>query len=142
MNFDFIKDNANKENLILISVPIIFDRILKDELYREIFFRTLVEIIRLYISEEKSINLDNSNRKGINNKENIFISEFRLKLNHRILINAFLRIIKSRGCRDAIKFNDDMSFEFMNNLLLNLRNCDNPFLCAHGRRNFFVIIEN
>lgn len=137
MNFDFIRDNFNKENLVLTSVPVIFDRILKDEFYKEIFFRTLVEIIRLYISEEKSRRLNN-----VIKNENVFISEFSLRLNHRILINAFLKIIKSRGCRDAIKFNDDMSFEFMNNLLLNLRNCDNPFLCAHGRRNFFVIIEN
>ena len=37
------------------------------------------------------------------------------------------------ACKMSIKANEHISYEEMNNLILSLKNTDNPFTCPHGR---------
>jgi DNA mismatch repair protein MutL len=111
--FDFIK----KDNLIkLYSVPIIFDRTLTDNVYVELF-TNLIESLECIL--DKDYNVCNINT----------------------LIDIYLHLIKSKACRDAIKFNDILEETTMRELVNNLKTCLDPFLCAHGRHNFFIITK-
>lgn len=42
-------------------------------------------------------------------------------------------ILKSKACRNAIMFNDELSIEQCKELILKLSECNYPFMCAHGR---------
>jgi DNA mismatch repair ATPase MutL len=112
-NFDFIGVNGGVK---LLTVPVLFDKILDIGTYVDMF--TLL--------------LDNV---GI-----IFDDEFSIK-NINIVIDVFLNVIKTRACKDAVKFNDELDDEFQIDLIKNLKTCMNPFLCAHGRHNFFVLYK-
>ena len=57
-------------------------------------------------------------------------------------IDLFSYHIKSKACRNAVKFNDELEREFINELMQSLSLCNNPFLCAHGRHNFYLLKEH
>ena len=109
-HFSFYYD-IKKDILIFFTVPIIFDKIHKLEKLLLIFSEIINNIeyyIKLY--EEKNFKI-------------IFL---------------FDNCIKSKACRDAIKFNDELDENYIKQLINELGNCKNPFQCAHGRHNFFI----
>lgn len=112
-NFDFIllngeneRNNSNKVKII--SVPIIFDRLLKENVYINIF-KSLI----------KNFEKESSNDV--------------------LFFETFNESVKSRACKDAIKFNEVLELNVMESLISSLKDCNIPFLCAHGRHNFFII---
>ena len=109
-HFSFIY-NIEKDILIFYSVPIIFDKVHKFEKLL-LIFSFLVNDIEYYL------NLYNEKSNKI-----IFL---------------FDDFIKSKACRDAVKFNDYLEENYIKNLIYELGNCNNPFQCAHGRHNFFI----
>ena len=110
--FNYTWIYSKKSDLIIFyTVPIIFDKIHKIEVLMEIFS---------YI-----INNIESFWKIYNNKE-------------RNILEPFDVVIRSKACRNAIKFNDELDTVFMKKLLEELSFCKNPFLCAHGRHNYFI----
>lgn len=50
-------------------------------------------------------------------------------------------ILSSRACRGAIKFGDEISMEKCQSLLNELKKCNAPFQCAHGRPSLAPIVE-
>lgn len=46
---------------------------------------------------------------------------------------ALIDLINSRACRSAIMFNDELSHEECETLIVQLADCVFPFMCAHGR---------
>lgn len=109
-NFTWLYSTKN-DIIIFYSVPIIFDKIHKIEVLVEIFS---------YI---------------INNIENYW--KWFINKNRKIL-EPFDLVIKSKACRNAVKFNDELDRNFIKNMIYELSLCDNPFLCAHGRHNYFI----
>ena len=110
--FNFTWIFSKKANLIIFyTVPIIFDKIHKIEVLMDIFS---------YIIN----NIDNF-WKSFNNKE-------------RNVLEPFDFVIRSKACRNAIKFNDELDTFFMKKMIEELSFCKNPFLCAHGRHNYFI----
>ena len=80
-------------------------------------------------------------KKSIENKENNPVTSQKTLISEgNYIINMFLYFIKSRACKDAIKFNDILSSKILRDIVSGLTKCENPFLCAHGRHNFFLII--
>ena len=113
-HFSFIY-NIEKDILIFFSVPIIFDKVHKFEKLL-LIFSFLVNDIEYYL------NLYNEKSNKI-----IFL---------------FDDFIKSKACRDAVKFNDILDEDYIKKLIYELGNCNNPFQCAHGRHNFFIKYKN
>lgn len=113
-NFEFlIVDNKIK----IYSVPIIFDKIFPEEFYKETFLKILENLNDILIDNSGVVKIFNMN----------------------ILLDIFMPVIKSKACRDAVKFNEELDGDFLQSLLENLQDCKNPFLCAHGRHNFFIL---
>ena len=112
-----------KQNKIYItSVPIIFDKFFDKEVYVEIFTIIMKNIHRiLTVTQTGEIIMNETNRF--------------------VLLEIYIKIIKSKGCRDAVKFNEELDNIFIKGLFDSLSYCANPFLCAHGRHNFFVMTE-
>jgi DNA mismatch repair ATPase MutL len=111
-----------KDSVYVYSVPIVFDRLLEEKEYIDIFeniFSHLDILVEVSTKGESKIN-----------KKFLYI-----------VYESFLYQIKSKACKDAVKFNEILDDEFMLSLLKNLSRCNNPFLCAHGRHNFFIIAE-
>lgn len=46
---------------------------------------------------------------------------------------SVLEVVKSKACRGAIMFGDELTQETMDEMLKTLRKCRQPFACAHGR---------
>lgn len=110
--FNFSWTYSTKNDIITFySVPIIFDKIHKIEVLIQIFS---------YI---------------INNVENYW--KWYLNKNRNVL-EPFDLVIKSKACRNAVKFNDVLDNNFMSKMIYELSFCKNPFLCAHGRHNYFI----
>ena len=109
-NFSWLYSSKN-DMIIFYSVPIIFDKIHKIEVLVEIF---------------SSI---------INNIENYW--KYYINKNRNIL-EPFDLVIKSKACRNAVKFNDELENGFIKNMIIELSFCKNPFLCAHGRHNYYI----
>jgi DNA mismatch repair ATPase MutL len=110
-----------KDAVYLYSVPIIFDKVLEEKEYIKTFESILSHLDLL-----------------------VELRDGRSKINKSYLYlvyDSFLNHIKSKACRDAVKFNEKLEEEFISSLLKNLSKCDNPFLCAHGRHSFFIIAE-
>ena len=103
--------SSKNDILIFYSVPIIFDKIHKIEVLIEIFSNIIN-------------NIENYWKWFINKNRNI--------------LEPFDLIIKSKACRNAVKFNDELDKIFIKNLIYELSFCKNPFLCAHGRHNYFI----
>lgn len=104
-----IDDN---DNITFYTLPIIFDKIHKIENLLKMFSYIISDIdyyIELYKSKSPK------------------------------LLNLFDMVVRSKACRNAIKFNDELSDDFIINLISSLSECKNPFLCAHGRHNFYVL---
>ena len=110
LNYTWIY-SKNCNLIIFYSVPIIFDKIHKIEVLIGIFSFIINNIENFW--------------KSFNNKE-------------RNILEPFDLVIKSKACRNAIKFNDELDPFFMKKLLEELNLCKNPFLCAHGRHNYFI----
>ena len=109
-NFTWLYSSKN-DIIIFYSVPIIFDKIHKIEVLIEIFSNI------------------------INNIENYW--KFYINKNRNIL-EPFDLVIKSKACRNAVKFNDELENNFIKKMIYELSFCKNPFLCAHGRHNYFI----
>ena len=110
--FNFTWVYSKKTDLIIFyTVPIIFDKVHKIEVLMEIFSYIIKNIENFW--------------KSFNNKE-------------RNVLEPFDFVIRSKACRNAIKFNDELDPFFMKKLLEELNLCKNPFLCAHGRHNYFI----
>ena len=110
--FNFSWQYSPKNDLIIFySVPIIFDKIHKIEVLVEIF------------------------SKIINNIEKYW--KYYINKNRNIL-EPFDLVIRSKACRNAVKFNDELENGFIKNMIIELSFCKNPFLCAHGRHNYFI----
>jgi DNA mismatch repair ATPase MutL len=114
-NFDFI--GLSEKAVKLFTVPVFYDKILDKDSYMEMFVN---------LAENISV---------------IFDEEYRIK-NVGFLLDIFIHVIKMRACKDAIKFNEELDEEFLNDLMMNLKLCLNPFLCAHGRHNFFILYKS
>ena len=56
-------------------------------------------------------------------------------------IKIIRNIIASHSCRNAIMFNDKLSFTECSHLIHQLSFCDSPFLCAHGRVNVTPLFD-
>ena len=110
--FNFTWLYSSKDDIIIFySVPIIFDKIHKIEILLEIFSNIIN-------------NIDNFWKWYINKNRNI--------------LDPFDLVIKSKACRNAVKFNDELDKNFIKNMIYELSFCKNPFLCAHGRHNYFI----
>ena len=109
-NFSWLYSPKN-DLIIFYSVPIIFDKIHKIEVLVEIF------------------------SKIINNIEKYW--KYYINKNRNIL-EPFDLVIRSKACRNAVKFNDELENGFIKNMIIELSFCKNPFLCAHGRHNYFI----
>ena len=110
--FNFTWIYSKKSDLIIFyTVPIIFDKIHKIEVLMEIFSYIVNNIENYW--------------KAFNNKE-------------RNILEPFDVVIRSKACRNAIKFNDELDIVYMKKLIEELSFCKNPFLCAHGRHNYFI----
>ena len=110
--FNFTWSYSSKNEIIIFySVPVIFDKIHKIEVLIEIF------------------------SKIINNIENYW--KWYINKNRNIL-EPFDLIIKSKACRNSVKFNDELDKNFIKKMIYELSFCKNPFLCAHGRHNYFI----
>ena len=110
--FNYTWIYSKKSDLIIFyTVPIIFDKIHKIEVLMEIF-SYIINNIEYYW-------------KVFNNKE-------------RNILEPFDMVIRSKACRNAIKFNDELHTVYMKKLMDELSFCKNPFLCAHGRHNYFI----
>lgn len=48
-------------------------------------------------------------------------------------------IAKSKACRGAIMFGDSIQKHTMENMIVALSHCKNPFACAHGRTNIAIL---
>ena len=102
----------NNGYITFYSFPIIFDKVHKIEKLI-IIFATLINDIDYYL---------------------------KLYQNQSIkFIDLFSYHIKSKACRNAVKFNDELEREFINELMQSLSLCNNPFLCAHGRHHFYLL---
>ena len=110
--FNYTWIYSKKSDLIIFyTVPIIFDKIHKIQVLMEIFSYIINNIENFW--------------KIYNNKE-------------RNILEPFDIVIRSKACRNAIKFNDELDTIFMKKLIEELSFCKNPFLCAHGRHNYFI----
>ena len=110
--FNFTWVYSKKTDLIIFyTVPIIFDKVHKIEVLMEIFSYIIKNIENFW--------------KSFNNKE-------------RNVLEPFDFVIRSKACRNAIKSNDELDIFFMKKMLEELSFCKNPFLCAHGRHNYFI----
>lgn len=107
--------SIDKDIITFYTVPIIFDKIHKIEDLMNIFSYIINNIEEFF---------KNFNEK----KDNIF--------------TPFDFVIKSKACRNAIKFNDELDNTFMKLLITELSLCKNPFLCAHGRHNYFILYKS
>lgn len=68
-------------------------------------------------------------------------------LHERILYEQFKKKFedkeaKSKACRNAIKFGNNLKFKIMHFLLNELKKCKHPFICAHGRPIILKIKQN
>ena len=110
--FNFTWVYSKKTDLIIFyTVPIIFDKVHKIEVLMEIFS---------YIIK----NIENFWKSFIDKERNV--------------LEPFDFVIRSKACRNAIKFNDELDTFFMKKMLEELSFCKNPFLCEHGRHNYFI----
>jgi DNA mismatch repair ATPase MutL len=105
----------------IISVPIIFDKLHNETVYIEMFSLILKNIDKIIVNNDDKLNVN------IRNKF--------------ILLEIFMKVIKSKACREAVKFNEELENRFILALIATLRRCSNPFLCAHGRHNFFILSD-
>ena len=110
LNFSWTYSTKN-DIITFYSVPIILDKIHKMEVLIQIFS---------YI---------------INNVENYW--KWYVNKNRNVL-EPFDLVIKSKACRNAVKFKDVLDNNFMSKMIYELSFCKNPFLCAHGRHNYFI----
>ncbi len=110
LNFTWAYSPRN-DMITFYTVPIIFDKIHKIEVLIDIFSNIIN-------------NIENYWNWFINKKRNI--------------LEPFDSVIKSKACRNAVKFNDELENKFMKNMIYELSFCKNPFLCAHGRHNYFI----
>ncbi|ETO10990.1 MutL DNA mismatch repair protein, partial [Reticulomyxa filosa] len=51
------------------------------------------------------------------------------------------KILASKACQSAVRFGDSLTRKKMQDILLTLRTCDQPFICAHGRPTLFPIAD-
>ena len=110
--FNFSWSYSKRNDIIIFySVPVIFDKIHKIEVLIKIFS----DIIN---------NIENYWKWYVNKNRNV--------------LQPFDLIIRSKACRNAVKFNDVLDKNFMNKMISELSFCNNPFLCAHGRHNYFI----
>ncbi len=128
LNFDFSKINnlfefefiLTKNKLKIFSVPVIFDKTFDLDTYVNILVQLIQQINEIFIFDKLSLpSIKNGN----------------------LLMEIYMNLLKSRACRDAVKFNEQLDDKFVKSLLYNLAECNNPFLCAHGRHNFFIMVE-
>lgn len=110
LNFTWSYSPRN-DMITFYTVPIIFDKIHKIEVLIDIFSNIIN-------------NIENYWKWFINKKRNI--------------LEPFDSVIKSKACRNAVKFNDELENKFMKEMIYELSFCKNPFLCAHGRHNYFI----
>lgn len=108
--------------IYIISVPIIFDKFFDKDVYVEMFSKLILNLENILKMTESG---------------DIIINE----ANKYIILEIFMKIIKSKGCRDAVKFNEELDNIFIKGLFDSLSQCANPFLCAHGRHNFFIMVQ-
>jgi hypothetical protein len=55
------------------------------------------------------------------------------------LPNCVHRLLAFKACRNAVKFGDELDKETAVGLMQQLRKCDFPFICAHGRTSFAIL---
>ena len=65
----------------------------------------------------------------------------RIVHNNSIIPEPILETIKSKACRSAVKFGDELSFERCTQLCYQLQDCALKTQCAHGRPTFYPLIE-
>ena len=102
----------NNDNITFYTLPIIFDKIHKIENLLHMFSYIISDI-------------------------DYYINLYRNKSPK--LLNLFDIVVRSKACRNAIKFNDELAEDFITKMISSLSECKNPFLCAHGRHNFYVL---
>lgn len=56
-----------------------------------------------------------------------------INLNDKNVLSAIDKILYTMACKSAVKANDKLSYKEMVELIEQLRFCDNPYNCPHGR---------
>lgn len=57
------------------------------------------------------------------------------------IFHSSIRIIMSKSCKNAIKFNDQLSLTTMLKLINELAKCHFPMFCIHGRNTIYPLFE-
>jgi DNA mismatch repair protein MutL len=126
-NVEFL-NKFTKFDLSKINSLYFFDFIYNNKVIK-LFTVPLVFEKLLYIDQYESI------------FKNIVLNLNRLQICPNAILDCFSEIIKMRACKDAIKFNEELDNQIIETLVYNLKECENPFLCAHGRHNFYIIYK-
>ena len=129
LNFDF---SVDENKIKIITIPIVFDNILNTEEAVEIFLNIFFFFYEIFSLEKQNI------ISLLQTNKNIYY----INLNNKtieVLLKIFSRQLKYKSCRNAIRFGDILDLKFQKELVIQLEKCDNPFICAHGRHDFFLI---
>ena len=140
-NFDYllIEGNNNilnfhifcdKNHIMILSAPIIFDNIILDEEAVELLLNILLNFNNIFTKVRRSNSIE------------VVICNTSYYIDKYILIDIFSKQIKSKACRNAIMFNDILDHDIMNEIFNQIQKCENPFICAHGRHNFFILYHS
>ena len=62
-------------------------------------------------------------------------------LNNQGFIECVLPTLSSIACRSAIMFGDELSIYQCQTLISQLKKCNNPFVCAHGRPSIIPLMS-
>ncbi|TBU00203.1 putative MutL-like DNA mismatch repair protein [Hamiltosporidium tvaerminnensis] len=114
-----------------------------------------VNISKYEISKESLIGQFNNEFIIIKNHKSLFILD-QHAIHERIRLEKFIKnrnikesiteteleILKSKACRGAIKFGDNLNDKELTKILEEIKYCDHPFICAHGRPSIRYLNEN
>lgn len=118
-NFLHFEFEVLDDHIEIYSVPVILDRVLEQNESIELFLSLFEKFHELFSLDGSALRVVNLN----------------------LLMDVYSYYIKSKACRDAIMFNDILEERLMNELLNQLKQCMNPFICAHGRFAFYIILK-
>lgn len=129
LNFEI---ERKRNTLIISKVPIVFNKILDK-------FESIELLLNIFNFFSEIFYCNNNIERDLNFDE--IINENKLKVkNISFLVNfIFVKFLKTKACRSSIRFGDRLDFFISSKIIKHLFNCFNPFTCAHGRYNFFII---
>lgn len=133
-NIEF-KVNTQKNIVIIYTSPIIYDRLLDCKETIELLLNLLNNFSILFTKELSYNSLKNNADKLYLNINKYTYSTY---INN-LIYYVFDKYLKSKSCRNSIMFNDILDNKLITIMYKQMIMCNKPFLCAHGRHNFFLI---